>query len=45
MSFDEQIGRNLATLRGAISQRELSTKMRELGFKARAINGSSATGT
>lgn len=30
---DEQIGRNLASLRGGMSQRELATRMRAAGFK------------
>jgi hypothetical protein len=30
---DEQIGKNVAAIRGSMSQRELATNMRELGFK------------
>lgn len=33
MTSDEQIGKNVAMLRGALSQKEVATRMRELGWK------------
>ncbi|QYF98103.1 hypothetical protein [Microbacterium sp. PAMC21962] len=33
MLSDEQVGRNLAALRGTVSQKDLAAAMRELGFK------------